>query len=106
MESLTIPVSVFGAAEASADLFFSGVLAGICIWAAMSGEENVRNAMVFTTARLVFILVFPFLGLVEVVLLWSQSFDLHYSAGSGRNVPFRKARSFINTKNTGTRIRT
>jgi hypothetical protein len=31
MESLTIPVSVFAAAEASADLFFPRVLAGISI---------------------------------------------------------------------------
>ncbi len=31
MESLTVPVSVFGAEEASAGLLFSGVLAGICI---------------------------------------------------------------------------
>jgi hypothetical protein len=31
---------------------------------------------------------------------------LRYSAGSGSNVPRRSARSFINTKNTGTRIST
>jgi len=31
---------------------------------------------------------------------------LRYSSGSGRNVPRRSARSFINTKNTGTRIST
>ena len=31
---------------------------------------------------------------------------LLYSAGSGRNVPLRRARSFINTKKTGTRIST
>jgi hypothetical protein len=53
MESLTIPVSVLGAPES--DLPLAGELAGICIWAAMSMVENVRNAMVSTTARLVFI---------------------------------------------------
>lgn len=31
---------------------------------------------------------------------------LRYSTGSGCNVPRRRDRSFINTKNTGTRIRT
>jgi hypothetical protein len=31
MESLTVPVSVFGAAETSAGLLVPGVLAGICI---------------------------------------------------------------------------
>ena len=34
------------------------------------------------------------------------SLYLPYSAGPGRNVPRRSARSFINTKNTGTRIST
>jgi hypothetical protein len=60
MESLTIPVSVFGAAEASADLLVPEVLAGICIWAAMSIVENVRNATVFTTVCRVFMST-PFL---------------------------------------------
>ena len=54
MESLPVPVSVFGAAEASAGLLVPGVLAGICIRAVRSMVENVRNAMVFTTVRLVF----------------------------------------------------
>lgn len=36
----------------------------------------------------------------------SNSRRLLYSAGSGRNVPCRSARSFINTKNTGTKIST
>ncbi len=31
MESLTVPVSVFGAVEASGGLVVPGVLAGICI---------------------------------------------------------------------------
>jgi len=65
MESLTIPVSVRGAAE---DL--SGLLAelsGICICAAISIAENVRKAIVFTTARFVFIGILLF-GLVKLVL--------------------------------------
>jgi len=71
MESLTIPVSVFGAAEASADLLVPEVLAGICIWAAMSIVENVRNATVFTTVLSCFH-EYSLFGLVEVVLLLSQ----------------------------------
>ena len=39
----------------------------------MSIVENVKNAMVFTTVRLVFISIPLFLGLVEVVLLLPQS---------------------------------
>src|SRR5216684_2503131 len=39
----------------------------------MSIVENVRNAMVFTTVRLVFMSIPLFFGLVEVVLLLSQS---------------------------------
>src|SRR5258708_11214923 len=60
MESLTIPVSVFGAAEASTDLLVPEVLAGICIWAAMSIGDDVRNSTVFATVCRVFMST-PFL---------------------------------------------
>jgi len=36
----------------------------------------------------------------------SGQISLRYSAGSDRNVPRRSARSFSNTKKTGTRIST
>ena len=93
----------------------------------MSIVENVRNAIVFTTVRFVFISI-PLFGLVKVVLLPAASYLLlpnsladgpnsfsflsasvpyfRYSAASGCNVPRRKARSFINTKKTETRINT
>jgi hypothetical protein len=57
MESLTVPVSVLGAAEDPADLLVRGVLAGICIWAAASMAENVRSASTFTTVRFVFMCI-------------------------------------------------
>jgi hypothetical protein len=72
----------------------------------MSMVENVRNAMVYTTVRLVFISIPLFFGLVEVCTALVTLLYFLHSAGSGRNVPRRRARSFINTKNTGTRIST
>ena len=71
----------------------------------MSIAENVRNVMVFMTVRLVF-MSFPFFGLVEVCTALVTILYFLHSAGSGRNVPRRRARSFINTKKTGTRIST
>jgi hypothetical protein len=72
MESLTDPVSVLGAADAPVVLLVAGVLAGICIWAAPSMGENVRNAIVFMAVRLAFICI-PLFGLADVVLLLTQS---------------------------------
>jgi hypothetical protein len=68
MESLTVPVRVFDPAEDSVALLLAGVPPGICICAAMSMAENVRNAIVFTTVSLVFIGI-PLFSLVEVELL-------------------------------------
>jgi hypothetical protein len=54
MESLTIPLRVFGAAEPC--LFVE--LSGICIWVAISMAENAKIAMALRMILLLF--VFPF----------------------------------------------
>ena len=53
MESLTIPVRVFGIAEASPGLFVD--LSGICIWAATSIPDNATLAI--APARVLFVFI-------------------------------------------------
>jgi hypothetical protein len=50
MESLTVPLRTVGAAEESPPL----LLAGVCIWAAVTTVENATNAAAFSSTCFLF----------------------------------------------------